>query len=242
MEQTAIQDTKLTKWRLLFRITAISYILMAVIIPIQIIIFSISFPPQTIEGWFKLFQDNWLLGLVHMDFLYILDNVLIVIMYLTFYFTLKQKNESLMTIALILGLLGIAAYFSSNKAFEMLSVSKLYYNSVTDTDRTVYLAVGQMLVSSWKGTAFDIYYVLNAVTLLITSTVMLKSNLFNKKTAITGLVSGIFMVIPSTAGTIGLVFSLLSLIPWIAFLILVAHSLLCLRRHQLLYLRIINNG
>jgi hypothetical protein len=226
MDQTTTQDTNLSRWKLLFRITAISSVLMAVLIPVQIIIFSLSFPPQTMEGWFKLFQDNWLLGLVHMDFLYIIDNVLIAIIYLTFYFTLKQKNESLMTIALILGFLGIAAYFSSNKAFEMLSVSKLFYKSVTDTDRNIYLAAGQMMISSWKGTAFDIYYVLNAATLLITSSVMLKSNLFSKKTAKIGLVSGIFMVIPSTAGTIGLVFSLLSLIPWIAFLILVAIQLI----------------
>jgi hypothetical protein len=37
-----------------------------------------------------------------------------------------------------------------------------------------------------------------------------------------GLICGILMMIPSTAGTIGLIFSLASLIPWIIFAIQIA--------------------
>jgi hypothetical protein len=210
------------KWRILYRTAWILSIVMIIIIPIQIIIFSISYPPESIEGWFELFHNNWFLGLIHLDLLYIIDNIIVAIIYLALYFTLKHENESLMAIALLLGFLGISAYFASNKAFEMLSVSKHYYNSVTDTSRNMYLAVGQMLIFSWKGTAFDIYYVLNGITLLIISCVMFKSNIYGKRTAYVGLVSGILMSIPSTVGTVGLIFSLLSLIPWIAFAIMVA--------------------
>jgi predicted tellurium resistance membrane protein TerC len=96
-------------------------------IPIQVLVFAISFPPETVEGWFQLYHENWLLGLIHMDLLFAIDNVIIVIMYLSFYITLRQRNRSLMTIAIVLGLLRIASYFSSNTAFEMLSVSKQYY-------------------------------------------------------------------------------------------------------------------
>jgi len=46
---------------------------------------------------------------------------------------------------------------------------------------------------------------------------MLKDSIYGKPTAIIGLVAGFFMVIPSTAGTLGLGFSLLSLIPWYIF-------------------------
>jgi hypothetical protein len=54
--------------------------------------------------------------------------------------------------------------------------------------------------------------------------VMLKSDIFTKFTAVIGLVSGVLMMIPSTAGMIGLVFSLLSLIPWYVFSILAARQ------------------
>jgi hypothetical protein len=217
-----IDKTNLMKWKLLFRIAWISSITMAVIIPVQVIIFSISFPPESIEGWFELFHSNWLLGLIHLDLLYIIDNVLVAIMYLVLYLTLKENNESLMAIALLLGVLGISAYFASNKAFEMLSISKLYYKSASAADRNMYMAAGQMMISSWRGTAFNIYYVLNGITLLVISCIMYKSNTYSNLTASIGLVSGILMLIPSTAGTIGLIFSLLSLIPWIIFTIMVA--------------------
>lgn len=113
---------------------------------------------DSIESWFELFHNNWLLGLIHLDLLYIINNVIVAIMYLALYFSLKQKNESLMIIALLLGLLGISAYLSSNKAFEMLSISNLYFEAVSVTTKTIYLSAGQTMLSSWKGTAFDIYY------------------------------------------------------------------------------------
>jgi len=50
--------------------------------------------------------------------------------------------------------------------------------------------------------------------------VMLRSNFFGRGIAWVGLISGILMTIPSTAGTIGLFFSLASLVPWAIFLIL----------------------
>lgn len=212
-------DTDLRSWKPLFRISGILIAIMAVLIPLQVVIFAVSFPPDTVTGWFELYRENWILGLLHMDFLYIIDNVIVAVLYLAYYLTLKQKNESLMLIAIMLGFLGIAAYFSSNRAFEMLSVSNQYFQAAA-ADKPIYLAVGQSLIESWRGTAFDIYYVLNGLTLLIISFVMLRSNIFTRRISIFGLAAGILMVIPSTAGTVGMVFSLLSLIPWEIFIIM----------------------
>lgn len=215
------KSENLSQFRLLFKISGILAVIMAVMIPIQVVIFAISFPPDTVEGWFQLYHENWLLGLIHMDLLFAIDNVIIAIMYLSFYFTLRQRNKSLMTIAIVLGLLGIASYFSSNTAFEMLSVSEQYYQS-SAMDKTVYLAIGQMLVESWTGTAFLVYYVLNGITLLIISSVMYRGSVYGKGMATFGLIAGIFMIIPSTAGIVGMVCSLISLIPWVIFTMMAA--------------------
>ena len=158
--------------KMLYKVAGISALSMVVFIPLQVLIFSISFPPETIEGWFRLFQENWLLGLIHLDIIYILDNVLVALLYLGLYFLLREENESVMTIALLLGFLGIAAYFSSNTAFEMLSASQSYAAATTDAERSQLLAVGEMLILTWRGTAFNIYYVLNGITLLMIATVM----------------------------------------------------------------------
>ncbi|MGB4408057.1 MAG: hypothetical protein WBI82_14440 [Sphaerochaeta sp.] len=73
------------------------------------------------------------------------------------------------------------------------------------------LTIAEALIFQWKGTAFNIYYVLNGITLITTALVM-RNSIFGNRTATVGLISGLLMVIPSTAGTAGLVCSLLSLI------------------------------
>ncbi len=54
---------------------------------------------------------------------------------------------------------------------------------------------------------------------------MLRSKIFSKTTAYLGILAGILMIIPSTAGTLGLYFSLVSLVPWSIWLVLVARRL-----------------
>jgi hypothetical protein len=221
MNERLLDEVNPGKWRHLYKIAGYGTIIMLIIIPIQIAVFTIFPIPTSIEGWFELLHTNMFTGLIHLDLLYIINNIIVAIIYLALYTSLKKKNEGLMAIALLLGILGIAAYLASNKAFEMLSISNFYYSSVSETAKTAYLAAGQTLISSWQGTAFDIYYVLNGFALIIISCVMFKSSIYNKKTAAIGLASGILMMVPSTAGTLGLIFSLASLVPWIVFSVLI---------------------
>lgn len=212
-------------WTTLRKVGGVAALLSVALIPIQITIFIVWPPPKEIINWFSLFQENWLLGLLSLDLLYMLNNTLLIFIYLAFYFTLKSYNNTLMTIALVLGLVGISAYFSSNTAFEMLSLSHQFGKAVTGAERAGILSAGRSMLAIYKGTAFDTYYVFNAITLLIISVVMIKSNIFSKLTGYIGLLSGILMIVPSTAGKVGLIFSLLSLPLWILFSILVAFQL-----------------
>jgi hypothetical protein len=122
-------------------------------------------------------------------------------------------------LALALGYIGIAAYVSSNKTFELVGLAQKYINAINENDKLMLLAAGQAMISSWQGTAFDTYYVLNGITLLILSITMLNSKVYNKSTGVFGLIAAILMTVPSTAGIVGIVFSLLSLIPWYVFTI-----------------------
>ncbi|HEY3373651.1 MAG TPA: DUF4386 family protein [Candidatus Aquicultor sp.] len=211
--------------RTLYKIGGVVALSMLALIPSQMVIFIAWPPPSTVIGYFTLFQKNWLLGLLNLDFLYILTNVLLVLIYLALYAALKRANESLMAIALTFGLVGIAAYFASNTAFEMLSLSSQYAAAATEAQRAMFLAAGQAMLAIYRGTAFDVYYDLNAVTTLVISAVMLRSNIFSRATAYAGIVTGIFMIIPSTAGTIGLYLAVLSLVPFAVWMVLIARRL-----------------
>lgn len=219
-----ISDAKeqTNKTSFLFRASSISAAMVLFIIPIQIIVYVVYPIPTSVEAWLALFHESWILGLLHQDLLYLINNILVAIMYLGFYTSLKHHSAGIMKLALVLGLLGISAYFASNKAFEMLSASNLYFAANTVSEKSMILIVSQLILSEWQGTAFLVYYVLNGITLILISFVMIKSKLFGKAAAWIGLAAGVLMMVPSTAGTIGLVFSLASLIPWCVFCGLVA--------------------
>jgi hypothetical protein len=111
-------------------------------------------------------------------------------------------------------------------AFEMLSLSNQYRAAATDGQRFVSLAAGQAMLATWQGTAFDVSYILGAVTLLIVSYVMLRSRLFNRTTAFVGIITSALMFIPPSAGMAGLILSVLSVPPTATWLFLVGRRLL----------------
>ena len=206
--------------RILFRLAFISSILMLVIIPIQVVVFSIFPIPSSIDKWFDLMNNNLIVGLFHSDLFILINNILISVIYLALFYSLvNDKNRSYLLLALILGYIGIAAYISSNKTFELIALAHKYANVSNENDKMILLAAGQVMISSWQGTAFDVYYVLNGITLLILSITMIKSEIFTKATSIFGLIAAVLMTVPSTAGIVGMIFSLLSLIPWYVFTI-----------------------
>jgi hypothetical protein len=213
-------------WDKLCKIGGISALIIVLIIPIQIIIFTLYPPPQTAIGFFELFRDNWVIGLLSLDFLYYINNGFLILVYLGLFASLRKIDFANMLIAIIIGFIGIAIYYASTVGFEMLSISKQYYSTDSIESKQQLLSVGHGLIARYKGTAFDVYYVFNAITLLLISITMYKSKDFGKSSATWGLIAGVFMIIPSTAGTLGLIFSLISLIPWIVFSILIGRRLI----------------
>jgi len=212
-------------WRGLYRTGAVAAIVMAVIIPIQGAVYAFYPPPETVTGHFELLQRNWLLGLLSLDLLYLIDTALTLPIYLALYMALRRASRSAMLIATAAALVGLAVYYASNTAFEMLALSGQYAAATTEAQRTTLLGAGHAMLALYTGTAFNAYYVLSDVALLIIAFVMLRSDVFSRTTGYLALAAGIFMAIPSTAGAIGLVFSLLSLVPWEVWLIFIARRL-----------------
>ena len=108
----------------------------------------------------------------------------------------------------------------------MLSLSNQYMTATTEAQKMMFLTAGQVMLETYTGTAFDVYYVLNTIILFIFSVNMLRSKLFSKATAFLGILAGILMIVPSSTGTLGLYFSLASLLPWGIWLVLVGRRLL----------------
>ena len=206
-------------FRPLFALAWIFALVMLLLIPLQIVVFVIAPPPNTVTGFFDLFQRHPFLGLLRLDFIYLFNNAILVIIYLAIAALLFREKPVPVLLALVLGLIGIACYYPSNPAFEMLTLSNLYAQALPP-DQSLYLAAGEAVMAGYTGTAFNTYYVLNAIGLLLFATTFLRSPRFKKSIGYWGLASGVLMIVPSSAGLVGMIFSLLSLIPWVVFIAL----------------------
>lgn len=219
------------RWRGLYAVGGVAAMITAAPIPIHVLVFIIWPPPLDggVAEWFTLFQDNWLLGLVSMDLLLMDDYVLLVPIVLALFVALRRTSETVVTLAAALFFVAIAAYFASNPAFEMLSLSKEFETATTDSEKEMYLAAGQAMLSTYAGTAFHVNYVLGSVAGILIGIGMLRSRVFSRSAAyavLLGNVIGLGLYLP----TIGLVLSVITgQVLWIWY-ILIGRRLLQLGR------------
>jgi hypothetical protein len=230
MSESRIETTD-PRWGWLYKLGGAAALIMVVMIPIQIVVFIASPPPSTVADYFTLFQSNRLLGLLDLDLLLIVDNVLAIALYLALYIALRRASESFMAIATVLGLISIVLYIASREAtFTMLSLSNQYAAATTDAQRAMFLAAGQAMLAIYNGAAFHVSYVLGAAALLIISVVMLRSDLFSKATAYLGIVANVLafgLYVPS----IGIFISIFSVVFLWIWNILLARRLFQLGRN-----------
>ena len=103
MKPVSIAEHADSRWAGLYRAAVAAVAAMLVIMVAQIVIFAAWPPPETVEGFFELFQRNPLLGLLSMDLLYILNNSVLMLIYLALYAALRKGAESASLAALVLG-------------------------------------------------------------------------------------------------------------------------------------------
>lgn len=118
-------------------------------------------------------------------------------MFLALYAVLRRAHKSTMAIATTLALVAIAVYFASNTALSMLSLSDQYAAATTEAQRTTFLAAGQTTLAinrfsdpgAHPGAGGYASLLLIAVAGMITSVVMLRSDMFNRATAYVGILA-----------------------------------------------------
>lgn len=223
---TAEQD-----WKPLYKSAGWALGGMVVIIVIQFIVFMAAPPPY--EGaaldWFKLFQENNLVGLVNFEVLMVVYVILSLLPTLALSVLHRRVSPSFTAIYLALSLVGVMSFIVARPAFEMLAISNGYAAATTDAQHAVFLAAGETLLSTFHGMAFQVSYVLGSLSGLIISLLMLRSNLFGRTTAWLRIASSVCdfgLYVP----VVGLYISLFSVFFLLAWNILVARRLFQLAR------------
>lgn len=204
MDQVANTKSSDNGWKSLYRVGGMAALIAGVLfrrnIAAEIGLFSQHKSPVTVSNWFELLQSNRLLGLSYLNIFDIVNYTLVSLMFLALYAVLKRANKSYMAIATTFGLLGIAVYFASNTAFSMLSLSDQYAAAITDEQRTMLLSAGEAMLAinrfsspgAHPGTGGYMSLLLIAVCGMITSVVMIRSDVFNRATAYMGILASMF--------------------------------------------------
>lgn len=211
-------------WKSLYKVGGAAALVHVLITVAQFVVFMVAPPPETVIGWFGLFQDNALLGLLASEFLLVIYVIVSIPVTLALYMALRRASPSWTAIFLALSLVGVVALITARPGFEMLSLSNQHAAATTDEQRSLLLAAGEATLAVFEGTAFQVSYVLGSISGLIIAAVMLRSAVFGKVTAYLRLMSGVLdfgIFVP----VIGLYISMFSVIFLLIFNILIARRL-----------------
>lgn len=227
LNQVPDAETADSRWNWLYKIGGVAALISVVIIPISIVAYFV-WPPFP-DDILVVIQEDRLAGLMSLDFLYLLGNFFAIPLFLVLYVTLKRVSESFSAIALALGFVGLLSLVPSRPILEMFAISNQYAAATTDAQRAIYLAAGEAVLALFHGTAFNVHYLLGSASLLISSFLMLRSDIFGKRTAYVGIVTNI-VVFGLYVPKIGIYISLLSVVGYLIWYILIARRLFQLGR------------
>lgn len=184
------KDPSESAWSTLYRLAGAAALVVVALVPIGALVYVIWPPPSTVAGWFAQYHSNPIIGLLNQDLLMMIDQAILIVLFLGLFIALRRSNPSLMTIAVALGLMGTAIYFASNTGFNMLSLSNQYATATTEAERVGLIGAGQAMMATYQGTAFNVGYVMQGVADLLIAIVMLRSAVFSRATAWVGIVYG----------------------------------------------------
>lgn len=221
-----------TRWKTLYRVGGAAALFAAAVIPVQLIVFIAWGQPDSALGWFEVFQKNELAGLLAFEILFVVNAAVGLATTLSLYIVLRQVDESLMAISLVLGFVEAITIILARPAVEMLYLSERYATATTDAQRAAFLGAGEATWAVAHGTAFHVGYNLFSVYLLVVAVVMLRSGAFGRATAYSGILAAILnwgLYMPG----IGVLLSVLGVFPFfVIWNVLVGRRLLQLGRAE----------
>jgi hypothetical protein len=211
-----------SRWRSLYRISAVAAVISVVVIPLSIAVFFVW--PLWPDNILAAIQQDWLAGLMGLDFMYLFSNVFAIPFFLVVYVTLKEVDEGWALIALVLGLLGLVCLVPARPIPEMFALSDQYAAAATDAERAIYLVAGESMLTHFHGVAYHAHYILGSASLLVSSFLMLRSVTFSRAIAYVGIVTNI-VVFGLYVPEIGVWISMLSVVGYLIWYILIARRL-----------------
>jgi len=184
------------RWRDLYKIAGIAAVISELVILLGVITYFIwPYTPgrDSTESIFLLLQNDPIGGLISLDLFLFIGNLFSVMLFLALYVSLKQVNESVALIALAVGLIGLVLLIPARPILELVHLSNAFAASTAEAEKSQLLAAGTTLLGQFDGIGWYMNTLLGGLSLLASSILMLRSNLFSKATAYVGIVTNLVL-------------------------------------------------
>jgi hypothetical protein len=179
------------QWASLYKFGAISAAAIVLVYIIElVIILAFGLPPATAEGWFGVLIRNRLAGLIQTFALDLVAETFHVTFFVALFILLYQSRKLAGTLIIsgAFALIGFAVYFATNITFSMLYLSDQFASAGLEVQKSQLLSSGQTLMAVYNGSGPFIAFFLLALSGILVSIVMLRSQVFAKWVAIIGIV------------------------------------------------------
>jgi len=151
---------------------------------------SVSAVSETALARFAQFQENWLIGLYHLDFLNMILSLIMIPVFCAIYTAHRDAQREYGLLALIIFIIGTAIFVANNAALPMLDLSMKYSLAATEIQRAALAAAGEaVLAKGGHGSAGAFMgFLLSTLASLVMAYTMLKGKVFSKAAACIGLI------------------------------------------------------
>jgi len=165
------------------------FILFAYSLATLLIMSFIGGPPETIEQTFSILQDNKLSGLLRLDILTVFVMPLYYLLFYSLFVAHKNRDPENSTISMILTFAGVTLFLATPSVFSYLYLSDKFAVAAPGFQKNQLLAAGESILASdmWHGTGAKIGGLLLQSGAFLISIVMLRTKVFSRATAITGI-------------------------------------------------------
>jgi drug/metabolite transporter superfamily protein YnfA len=186
----------------IYRAGAIAAILVIAGSLLDIIVGTISggdlsaLPQSAVERFAQFNQSPWL-GLYHLDFLNVCNQLLFIPAFYALYLLLGGQNKRVAQLALLIFITGTAVFAANNTALPMLDLSHKYSLAVDDARRSCLAGAGEALIARGAHGSPGVFFsfILIILSEILISLAMLRSKIFKKGTALLGIIGPLMLAI-----------------------------------------------
>ncbi|HET7767882.1 MAG TPA: hypothetical protein VFN74_03840 [Chloroflexota bacterium] len=180
--------------------------------------------PESVDGWYALFQRSPVLGLLGFEGLMVVFVVFSVPLALALFVALRPVQPTLALLYLAVTVVGAVAFVRARPAVEMLALAAAH-GAAPEGAHAALLAGGEAMLATFHGTAFWVSYALGSLGGVLVGAAMLRAPRFGRAIPSLRIASSVLDLGLFVPG-VGLLISLGSVLCLLLFHVLVARALL----------------